>query len=166
MDTVDINVPPFPRLLWDQYFWVGEVKLPSWAGFQTRRGPYGALSSNESSDGSARLTVTTEDSNTRTLPTPEQATAFRHLLDNESAVAAAVLGAIFAKYPEEKEAYLDAFDEDEVGLPDIREPGELRSMIGLSNVHILRVANKGAAYIGFEFGCVWGSEHGLGVMTH
>jgi Domain of unknown function (DUF6985) len=51
-------------------------------------------------------------------------------------------------------------------LPDISEPSELRPLIGLSNVHVLSVVRDGAAYIGFEFGCVWDDEHGAGVMTH
>ncbi len=42
----------------------------------------------------------------------------------------------------------------------------LRSMIGLSNVHVLNVTHDGAACIGFEFGCIWDPEHGAGVMTH
>lgn len=161
-----LSFPPFPPLRWDEYFWVGELRLPSWAGFQTRRGFYGSISSNQPSDGSARLTVLTEDTSIRTSPTVEQVAAFRFLLDNEQGVAASVLGAIFEKYPEEKAAYLDAFDEGEVDLPDIREPGELRSMIGLSNVHLLSMSHKGVAYLGLEFGCVWEEEHGLGVMTH
>lgn len=162
-----LNIPPFPPLRWEDYFWVGEVTLPSWAGFQSRRGGYGSVSSDKPSDGTARLSITPEDDNTRTRPTPEQVAAFRHLLDNEAAVAAAVGRALVAYYPGEKDAYLDAYDEGEVEeLPDISEPDELRTLIGLSCVHVLSVIQDGAAYIGFEFGCVWDDEHGVGVMTH
>jgi hypothetical protein len=98
-----LSIPPFPSLRWEEFFWVGEITLPSWAGFQTRRGFYGSASAAQPSDGSARLTVTTENSKNRTLTT-EQVTAFRFLLDNEAAVSAAVLRAIFEKYPEEREA--------------------------------------------------------------
>lgn len=31
---------------------------------------------------------------------------------------------------------------------------------------VLSVEKDGEAYIGFEFGCPWDREHGLGVMTH
>jgi hypothetical protein len=169
MDADAINTllfPPFPLLQWDEYDWVGEITLPSWSGFQTRRGFYGSISSERPSEGNVRLYVGVDDSESRTPPTREQVAAYQYLLDNEPSVAASVLRAIFEKYPEEKEAYLDSFDEGEVDLPDIREPGELRSLIGLSNVHILFTTHKGTAYIGFEFGCVWEAEHGLGVMTH
>jgi len=167
MTDETLNRPPFPPLKWEQYFWVGEVRLPSWTGFQTRRGGYGSVSSDKPSDGTARLSVTPEDDKNRTHPTAEQVAAFRHLIDNEEAVGAAVGRALVNYYPGEKDAYLDAYDEDEVEeLPDISEPGELRSLIGLSSVHVLSVAKYGAAYIGFEFGCVWDDDHGAGVMTH
>jgi hypothetical protein len=162
-----LNRPPFPPLTWDGYFWTGEVTLPSWAGFQTRRGPYASVSADKPSDGTARLTVTPLDDDARTRPTPEQAAAFQHLIANEAAVAAAVGQALVDYYPGEKEAYLDDFDEGEAEeLPDVTEPSGLRSLIGLSSVHVLAVARDGAAYIGFEFGCVWDGEHGAGVMTH
>ena len=39
-----IDDPPFPRLTWGGYSWAGEVRLPSWAGFQSRRGAYASVS--------------------------------------------------------------------------------------------------------------------------
>ncbi len=162
-----LDDPPFPPLKWDGYSWTGEVTLPSWAGFQTRRGPYASVSAADSSDGTARLTVAPLDDEARTLPTPEQATAFRHLLDNEAAVAAAVRRALLEYYPGEREAYLDGYDlEESEEVPEITEVAGLRPLVGLSSVHVLSVVRDGAACIGFEFGCVWDAEHGAGVMTH
>jgi hypothetical protein len=92
--------PPFPPLKWEHYFWVGEVVLPSWAGFQARRGGYGAVSSRRPSDGSARLSISPLDDKARTAPTAEQVAAFRHLTGNEPAVAAAVVAALVEYCPE------------------------------------------------------------------
>jgi hypothetical protein len=101
------------------------------------------------------------------LPTPEQAAAFRHLMDNEAAVADAVGRALLDYYPDEREKYHDAYDDGEVDrLPEISDPAGLRPLIGLSSVHVISVDRDGAACIGFEFGCVWDAEHGAGVMTH
>ena len=54
--------------------------------------------------------------------------------------------------------------------PDLAHSRVTRAMLsaaqGLSNVHVLRVARDGIAYVGFEFGCAWEEEHGLGVMMH
>ena len=33
-----LNYPPFPPLKWEHYRRVGEIVLPSWAGFQARSG--------------------------------------------------------------------------------------------------------------------------------
>jgi hypothetical protein len=167
MTVETLDYPPFPLLRWDDYFWVGEVKLVSWAGYQARRGDYDSINSTEPSDGSTHLSVDTKDGNDRGLPTAEQVAGFRHLIENEEAVAAAVGRALVDYFTGVKDAYLDDYDEGEVeGLPDISEPDELRPLIGLSGVHVLSVAREGAAYIGFEFGCVWDEEHGAGVMTH
>jgi hypothetical protein len=166
MPTQPPPFSPFPPLHWDDYFWVGEVALASWAGFQSRRGAYGSVSSRGPSDGSARLTITAPD--VQNPPSPEQATAFQLLLDEEKAIGDSVLQEIFDHYPEWKDEYADATDDEEADevMPDLESADQLRQLMGLSNVHILRVAKDGIAYVGFEFGCVWEREHGLGVMTH
>jgi hypothetical protein len=157
-DTLDY--PPFPPLKWDHYFWVGEITLPSWAGFQARRGGYGAVSSRRASDGTARLSISPLDDRARTPPTAEQVAAFRHLLDNEAAVAAAVARALVDYCPG------NAYDRHDEELLGVSEPADLRPLVGFSAVHVLDVFHDGAACIGFEFGCVWDEEHGAGVMTH
>jgi hypothetical protein len=161
-----LNVPPFPPLRWDGHFWAGQVVLPSWAGFQSRRGAYGSVNSRAKSDGGARLTVTPANPEEKTPPRSQQVRAFRLLLDNEPAVGGSVLRAIFAAYPDLRDAY--GYDDEEAAeiMPEIERPEQLRTLIGLSNVHVLNVAKGGVAYIGFEFGCTWDEEHGLGVMTH
>jgi len=162
-----LNIPPFPPLRWDEYFWVGEVTLPSWSGFQTRRGWAMAFSSDSPSNGTAMLNVAPENHERRSHPTVDQEVAFKYLLDNEAAVAASILQALFDLYPDEKAdyagAYIDGAEED---LPDITDPSGLRDLIGLTNVHVLSVAKDGAAYVGFEFDSAWDEEHGAGVMTH
>jgi hypothetical protein len=155
-----LNYPPFPPLKWEHYFWVGAIVLPSWAGFQARRGGYGAVSSRKPSDGTARLSISPLDDKARSHPMPEQVAAFQHLLDNEATVAAAVVRALVDYCPG------DAYDEDDEELMAVSEPADLRPLIGLSSVHVLNVVRNGMACIGFEFGCVWDEEHGAGVMTH
>jgi hypothetical protein len=157
-ETLDSS--PFPPLKWNLYFWMGEIILPSWSGFQARRGGYGAVSSRKPSDGTARLSISPLDKEARTHPTAEQVAAFNHLMENEEAVGAAVMRALVDYYPGH------AYDEDDGELPEVSEPSDLRPLIGLSTVHVLDLFRDGAACIGFEFGCVWDEEHGAGVMTH
>lgn len=160
MTQETLDFPPFPPLKWNLYFWVGKVVLPSWAGFQARRGAYGAVSSNKPSDGTARLSISPLDDRARTPPMVEQVAAFRHLMDNEEAIAAAVAQALVEYCPG------DAYDGDEEELWEVSEPNDLRPLVGLGTVHVLNVVRDGMACIGFEFGCVWDEEHGAGVMTH
>lgn len=159
-----LNIPPFPPLTWDEYSWVGEVRFPSWVGFQTRGGAYASVSEEAASDGSARLTV---DAEAKARPTSEQVAAYRHLLDNEAAVAQAVGHALLEYYPGQREAYLKGYGlTASAEVPEVTDLAGLRSLVGLSSVHVLSLARDGVACIGFEFGCAWDEEHGAGVMTH
>ena len=90
-------------------------------------------------------------------PAKEQAAAYQYLKDNEAAVACSVLDAIYDDYPRLRDMY------GAVGMP--ANP-DLRKLIGLAIVHVLDIAKDGHAYIGFELGCAWDQEHGLGVLTH
>src|SRR5262245_52042680 len=160
-----LTVPPFPPLRWDQYFWVSEVVLPSWAGFRTRRGAYASVSSPAASDGTVGLSVMPADDARQTPPLPGQARAFQYLLDHEAAIRDAVLRAVLDEYPAMQDSF--GYDGEEADLmPDIQNPEQLRSLIGLSKIHVLTVTREALAYVGFEFGCTWDPEHGLGVMTH
>src|SRR5690242_14491747 len=100
-----VNVPPFPSLEWDDFFWTGRIVLPSWSGFQTRLGPYGSSSSRKKSDGSAKLFVASPDDDAKLPPASAQADAYSFLLEHEEAVREAVLAEIFAEYDDWKESY-------------------------------------------------------------
>jgi hypothetical protein len=166
-DSTDdqLTAEPFPPLTWDEFCWTGSITLASWSGFQSRLGPYGAINSARASDGTARLYVAVPGDN-QVAPSPEQAEAVRHLLAHQSTVRDTVLAAILREYPAMRESY--GYDDDEADelMPEVSEAGHLRDLLGLSNIHVLTVAKEGTAYIGFEFGCTWDTEHGLGVMTH
>lgn len=156
---------PFPSMKWDEDRWTAHVRLPGWAGFQARLGPYAGLSGDEPSDGTVELSVELEDQEQRP-PTPAQAAAYRHLVTNEAALTRAILQAVFDEYPRYRESYWDALDEPEELFPPVASPEGLKPLIGLATVHVLPDQKDGLAYVGFELGCVWDDEHGLGVMTH
>lgn len=160
------EVPPFPRLTWDEFFWTGEIVLDSWRGFQCRQGPYTSQSSAEESDGTTGLSVQPPGGVAEQPPSAEQATALRHLLENERAICDAIVNAIFEEYPALRARLVQNGFADESEMPVIERPEQLRDHIGLGVVHVLKVVRDDAAYIGFEFGCTWDEEHGLGVMTH
>jgi hypothetical protein len=158
METLDL--PPFPPLTWDYYFWVAELRLPSWAGFEVRHGDCQADRGALPADGTARLSISPNDSDTRSPPTAEQAAAFRYLLDYEAAVADAVAHALVRYCPG------NAYDGDDEVLWGVSQTDDLRQLVRLAGVHVLNVVRDGVACVGFEFSCAWDAEHGAGVMTH
>lgn len=153
-----VSVPPFPLLRWAGVCWQGSICLKAWAGFQTRGGAYASQSSDETSDGAVSLSIIKEER--REPPSPEQGKSFQHLLDNEVAIRDAVLKAIFDQYPLWQETY--GADE----MPPIKQPDDLKQLIGLSIVHVLETPMDGLTCVGFEMGCDWDPEHGLGALTH
>lgn len=155
-----LECPPFPPLTWDHYFWVAEVTLPSWAGFQVRHGPDVDAHDPSAANGTARLSIAAVDSDARTPPTAEQIAAFRYLLDNEVAIADAVARALVRYCPG------NAYDGDDDVLWEVDGIDDLRQLVRLTAVQVLTVARDGAACVGFEFACAWDYEHAAGVMTH
>jgi hypothetical protein len=161
-----VIMPPFPQLRWDEFSWKGRAVLQSWRGFQCRLGNYGARSAKEESDGTVTLYVAPPGGAALKPPCAEQANAYRHLLDHETQIRDAVLQAIFDAYPAMRQRYPFGDELAAEEMPPITRPEQLRDLIGLAIVHVLNVAKDGTAYVGFEFGCTWEEEHGLGLMTH
>jgi len=99
-------------------------------------------------------------------PTPEQAAAYEYLLANQEAVRDTLVAAILEEYPLIRQNVLAGGITDPADMPENLSPDDLKSRVGLAVIHILSVAKDGVAYTGFEFGCTWAEEHGLGMMMH
>ncbi len=161
----DYSEPGLPTFSWDGDVWSATDTLPSWAGFQSRGGAYGARDRREPATGRVNVGIQTPR-NKPTQPRPSQAAAYRWLKEHEADVARAVRDAAFAYYPSARAEWLRHFPDDSASLPVLTAPGDLAQVMGLHDVHVLATAKDGFAYIGFEFGCNWDDEHGFGVMTH
>ncbi len=162
-DTAALRVeqPPLPPLSWDGHDWAGEATLASWAGFQSRQGAYAGRDRSGPSDGHVQLSVGVREGadgaecGEPSPPTPAQVAAYEFLQAHEVEVAAAVLAAVRVEYPA-----------GEHGMPWLDSAEELRAFVGLAIVHVLPVERDGVAYLGFELGCAWDEEHGVGVLVH
>ena len=95
-------------------------------------------------------------------PTAEMAAAFGYLMQHEAEVAQAVMSAIAA----EARRLLDNGVSERSLKQAAKGGNDLRKVVGLNTVHILGTAHDGVAYVGFEVGCEWEEEHGLGVLMH
>jgi hypothetical protein len=156
----------FPPLLWDDYVWSGVCKLRSWRGFQRRTGDYGAADTQKTSTGLVSISIGTRVAAKRSLPTREQSAAFQFLIERDKVLRDLILAEVFRAYPALQTQYGYDTGSGRKIMPTIKKPTDLKRLIGLATVHILPVQLEGTAYTGFEFGCTWDVEHGLGVMTH
>jgi hypothetical protein len=150
---------------WAQYFWEAKAQLPSWVGYQSRNGPYGSISSDEPSDGLVTIVVDPEGGKKSPLTEQDHASV-QWWLDHEAEVASAVLEGLLAEYPRLQQLYGYEGAERETYMPDVSRTEEFRQLIGLHNVHFVPLLKEGLPYVGYEFGCTWDGEHGLGVLTH
>lgn len=154
------------QLKWGGLFWEGKTVLPSWAGFLERLGAYASECSPEPSTGEAHVSLRSPDDSIPSPPNKAQVKAFCYVRDNDKEIQKKVLKAIFDVYPKWRTNCRDFLGEElDKQMPVLNSPTDLKRLIGLSTVHILDTEKNGMAYVGFEFGCTWEEEHGLGVMT-
>src|SRR5262245_35591393 len=149
---------------WDDYFWRTTVQLEAWRGFQSRRGPYGALDTAAPSDGSVDVTFAPEGRDEAPLR-DDEVELVRWAVRHEREMQSALLAALLPKYGELRADYADVI-EDERLMPPVRDVGDFRSLIGLHGLNVHQIEKAGIPYVGFEFGCTWDDEHGLGVLMH
>jgi hypothetical protein len=150
---------------WDRFFWTAQARLPSWVGYQSRNGPYGSISSDEPSDGLVTIVVDPEGGKESPMTEQDRASV-QWWLDHEAEVSSAVLEGLLAEYPRLQQLYGYEGAERETCMPDVSRTEEFRRLIGLHNVHFVPLLKEGLPYVGYEFGCTWDGEHGLGVLMH
>ena len=51
-------------------------------------------------------------------------------------------------------------------VPEINNISDFKNAVGLSTIHAMEGDKDGFAYIGYELGCDWDNEHGIGIMMH
>lgn len=135
-------------------FWVADVGLPSWAGYLDRSGYYGGAGERAVSDGSVRIQITSE-SGGDDPPTHTELALAQWFVDNEPTVSMAVRDAILSYLREHRGV-----------APDVQTTAGLKACIGLHTVHVHPTEREDLPYLGFELGCTWDEEHGLGVLMH
>lgn len=147
--------------------WDTKAVLPEWSGYQSRLGPYGARHDTTVSDGTVRIGLAPDGRRDGPV-TPDERAYFRWLLENHAEQASALVSALFAALPTLRSDYISAWmlPEDDQSFPMIERMEDLRIVIGLHDVHIHDLAKDEIPFVGYEFGCDWEEEHGLGVLMH
>ncbi|MDP1630807.1 MAG: hypothetical protein Q8L66_05245 [Caulobacter sp.] len=147
------------------FSWTASCRLPSWSGYLDRSGAYGGAGNQATSDGRVEIVFAPEGRDNSPLR-EDELRLVQWLLDNEDSVSDTVKAAIFEAYPALIADYGYTAEEQAEFMPRVLEPGELKRLIGLHTVHVHQTRNGTEPYLGFEFGCTWDDEHGLGVLTH
>jgi hypothetical protein len=100
-------------------------------------------------------------------PSSAQERAFLQFLENRELICARVVQAIFDRYRREREMWFTGHEpSDEVLVPEVRSPDDLKRLIRLHNLHVLALSKDGCSLMGFCFHCCWDIEHGLGALVH
>ena len=152
------------KFVWNDYYWETEVNLPAFSGFQERKGPYGALSSDSPSTGDVSIAFSAEARDDSPI-NEEEKKLINWFLDNNSTVISVVKDILFRAYPEIKNGYIEEFGEEVADLfPPVTEVEDIKSVLGIVNIHIHTIAKDNIPVIGLEIGCDWEEEHGIGML--
>ncbi|CAN5721330.1 hypothetical protein BH09MYX1_BH09MYX1_00670 [soil metagenome] len=129
------------------------LTLPAWAGF-------GAKASEKAPKGDCGIAVGGDAFGAQEVG-PEQQAAYRHVLDESTAMRDVVVDAIVKAYPK-----LASRGHAEMALPKTVTRATLKPLVSLTMIHIHWPSRDGLAYVGYELRPSWDTEHGVGVMTH
>lgn len=141
------------------------VLLPSWRGFQSRQGGYGTQDRETPSDGRVKVVFAPEGRGKEPL-TDSEISSICWVINHEASISSALLASLLKEYPLLQEQYGYSGEEKMRLMPDIKSVEDFRDLIGLHAVNIHQVEKDGIPYAGFEFGCTWDEEQGLGVLMH
>ncbi|MGB2739194.1 MAG: hypothetical protein WBC60_01405 [Cognaticolwellia sp.] len=149
----------------DDLWWKTEVNLPSWRGFQSMNGPYGAKDSDIPSNGNVTIIFAPEGRDIEPLSN-EEIKSVVWVVENEEPLAKYLLSSLVNVYPSLQKNYGYTEQEKIEFMPNVNTQDDFRNLIGLHSVNVHPLKKDGIPYVGFEFGCTWDSEHGLGVLMH
>lgn len=161
-----MSSPSSPSFQWNEFFWEAKVNLPQWAGFQERNGPYGALSSNEPSNGTVKIVFAPEGRDEEPLTT-EEMELVSWFLYHENDVIESIVNALFSSYTDIRDNFIEECGAEMADyFPPVDVADDIKSVVGVVSVNIHQVAKNGIPFIGVEMGCNWEEEHGLGFLLH
>ena len=144
----------------------GPITLPCWSGFQSRQETPGIPGDPLPSDGQARITLGGDMISGHPRVQSFHINAYHYLLKHQQQVQEQILQALLPEYKRLQDMYCYDVSLAAARMPNVNDVQQFKKLIGLSAVHLLNVSKDDIAYVGYEFGCTWDREFGLGVMTH
>lgn len=155
-----------PTFQWNEFFWEADVNLPDWSGFQERNGPYGAVSSDEPSNGNIKLVFAPEGRGEEALNSAEMELINWFIL-NQRQVIESITNALFSNYAAIKDNCIEECGQEMAEyLPEVKDVSDIKNVVGIVSVNIHHVNKDNIPYIGVEMGCNWEEEQGIGFLLH
>lgn len=141
------------------------IVLESWRSARDASGPY-ASRRNEESSGEVNVILLRPDREAAEAPTSRELESVRYLIDNDKAISEALLTAVWNEYPSIRGWLSTCMPEEDVAeiAPPANNLDDIRRLVGVGNVFVLPTRAGELPYLGFELGCSWDTEHGLGVV--
>lgn len=141
--------------------WYTELHFKEIEGFRDT-GSYTALKSGKS-NGIIGISVQSSDFES---PQEFQNNAINYFNENQKIVLNALCQGLLDFYPSIMEMYnIEEYDE-EYGFPKLTAINDVKEIIGIGIIHVRDDQKAGFAYLGFECGCPWDEEHGLGIIMY
>jgi hypothetical protein len=144
----------------------GTISLNVWNDYQYKERHYTPFKPPGIPSGIIRLDIGGDMMLDEPLITDGHVKAYQYTLENSKIVQELMLFSVLEKYKHLVESIIHRNEiENETGSGSIAI-NEFKNLIRLLSVHMMNVEKDGMAYVGYEFGCAWDAEHGLGIMTH
>ena len=144
----------------------GEVESIVWKEFQNRSGTYASRSPQEISAGLFKIDIGGDMVVETPMIAPEHLASYEHMVAQQEKIQSSILLRLLKWYSELRPRVFREVEAIGWSMPEVNQPEDFRRLIGLSSIHLMNVHRDGKAYVGYEFGCSWDEEHGLGVMMH
>ncbi|WP_196887400.1 DUF6985 domain-containing protein [Aureivirga sp. CE67] len=144
----------------------GFISFPVWRGFQNRAGFYASKVVGEDVECSYSYGIGGDSIIDFEGPEMYHQNAFDYLIENQEEIKEVLLNALLEEYPDIQSLYGYEGEDKEKWSPDVTDVEEFKKLIGVKRLHFMHVEKDNYAYVGFEFGCEWDDEHGLGIMMH
>lgn len=139
--------------------WETQIEIEAFKEFQSRGGYYSSKDKEEKSNGIVKLFIS-DDLSDEPDPSPEQFAAIDYLIDNQQHIIRSILDRVKMEYPNLREWCGDDY------CPPLNTDDDVKNAIGFGTIHLQLEHKDGIAYMGYECGCEWDDEHGLGILMH
>jgi len=156
----------YQRDLYDFISIEGTISLNVWNDFQYKDGHFHPFKPPEIHSGIIRLDIGGDMMVDEPLITDSHVRAYEYTLENSKMIQEVMLISLLDKYKNLVESFGqrgaggNRSTQANIGIQHFND------LISLLTIHIMNVEKEGMAYVGYEFGCAWDAEHGLGIMTH